>query len=161
VTIFYVIAMAIGVILFTTCTESIRYKTLKFTQFNRQNMQAITLIITSIFFLYMAYMAFFKPKNIYRSLGLREITIDATNEIFGVYGGYGLITGILLLYSLTDSKLADYVQLIVGLSLIGMALGRLLGFISERKPVGKFVKIYFVSEILIGCMSLIGWYYAP
>jgi Domain of unknown function (DUF4345) len=122
-------------------------------------MQKITVIITAIFFLYMAYTAFFKPKNIYRSLGLREISIDAINETFGVYGGYGLITGIMLLYSLSDSNFAIYVQLIVGLSLIGMAVGRLIGFVSITKSIGKYVKIYFVSEILIGSTSLLSWYF--
>jgi hypothetical protein len=122
-------------------------------------MQKVSLVITAIFFLYMAYTAFFKPKNIYRSLGFRDIPNDAINETLGVYGGFGLVIGVLLLYSLSDSVLAGYVQFVVGLSLLGMALGRLSGFFSITKITGKFPKIYFLAEMMFGAISILAWYF--
>ena len=107
----------------------------------------------------MAYTAFFKPQNIYRSLGIRNATNDLVNEIYGVYGGYGLITGLLLLYSLFDTTFAVYIQLIVGLSLNGMALGRIRGFAMAKNHSGKYPKIYFTVELILGTVSLLSWLY--
>lgn len=107
----------------------------------------------AILFLAMGLATLVKPNLLGLTFGTEISLPPWRNEIRAVYGGFGVATAALLF--LVQSSFPDFqsgVYLAVAVALLGMAVGRLVGFAVER--VSGWPVFYFVVEVVGGCLLL-------
>ena len=98
-------------------------------------------------FALMGVLSLVRPLDVVRQFGVRELTADGRNEMFAVYGGFGLATAGVLFAAIFVPSVRPGVLLAVAFALGGMALGRLLSFAAERR-IGRFPRLYLALELI-------------
>ena len=92
----------------------------------------IGIVINAIFFFGMGVSALVQPQFVVSFVKLVPETADARNEIRAVYGGFGIAVSGLLIYAAYVPSIKTGVLLAVAVSLLGMALGRVVSLAIER-----------------------------
>lgn len=108
----------------------------------------------ALLFVVMALVAFASPATVAAYFGTAELTVDGRNEVRAVYGGFGLVVAGLLAVAPYWPRFGPGILLTVGLSLLGMALGRAVSRAVDG-GAGIYPWIFFVVEIVLGG-SLLG-----
>lgn len=109
-------------------------------------------VLSGLFMLGMGSVALFDPAYVTSFFGTHRLTADGRNETRAVYGGYGVLTGLLLLASRGSSK-QDGVYLAMAISFLGMASGRLVSLSIDRK-VGTWPVVFFGVEVVLAIALL-------
>ncbi|HKY89528.1 MAG TPA: DUF4345 domain-containing protein [Nevskiaceae bacterium] len=100
----------------------------------------------AVFFLGMGLVALVRPESILSFFGIPALTLDARNEVRAVYGGFGVAIAGLLVMALRDDGLRAGVLVAVAVALLGMAAGRVVSAIVDRK-VGGWPAVFFCVEV--------------
>ena len=102
-------------------------------------------------FIAMGVMALLRPAQVLAYFGLHNLTPDLRNEVRAVYGGFGVALGMLLMVT-TTSAIGGGVRVAAGISLAGMAGGRVYSWCLER--TGHWPVVFALIEIA-GAMGLL------
>lgn len=114
---------------------------------------ANTLIyLTAVLYLIMGVLGIFQPMRILKMLSVTETSPEMRNEARAVYGGFGVAIATALFLATRLDGLRIGVLFTVAISLLGMAVGRMISLLVER-PSGKNPYIFLVLEILL-CVTL-------
>ncbi len=111
-------------------------------------MKTIFLTGTALFFIGMGILALMRPAAVLALFNINVTTPAGRNEVRAVYGGYGIMMGGLLFYSLSEPELQAGIWFTIALALLGMALGRLFSFLIDR-AMSTMTFLFFVVEIII------------
>lgn len=95
-------------------------------------MTTFAIVTIAILMLGMGLSALVAPTRFQRFVGSEPLGRDGRNEVRAVYGGFGLMMCVLLLYAVGDSTYRSGILLSIGLALISMALGRIISIIPDR-----------------------------
>ncbi len=117
-------------------------------------MQLLLTVPVALFFTGMGLVALVDPTYTLGFFGAGELGPDMRNEVRAVYGGFGLLVGSMLFYSLKPSPLAAGIRAAIALSLIGMALGRVISLMIE--PTTTSFPILFIGVELAMAGMLFG-----
>lgn len=107
----------------------------------------------ALFFFSMGIIGLIRPAAIPRLFKTALTSPEGRNEIRAVYGGYGLAVGALLVHSITQPHTQSGVFLAVGVAMLGMAFGRIVSLLIERR-IGLFPLVFLVVELLIALILL-------
>ena len=114
----------------------------------------IGILVNAIFFLSMGVSALVRPSSVISFVKLVPETVDARNEVRAVYGGFGVVVSVLLIYSAYNSDIRSGALIAVAASLLGMALGRIISLFIE-KP-GKWPIVFMFMESALAGLLLWG-----
>jgi len=103
-------------------------------------------ILVALAFAVMALAALIRPASIGRYFDVRFDSVDGRNEVRAVYGGFGLAMAAVLLLALGAPGLRDGILLTVALALAGMALGRVIGALVDRR-LGRWPLVFGIIEL--------------
>ena len=109
-------------------------------------------VLSGLFMLSMGSVALVDPVFVVSFFGTKRLNADGRSETRAVYGGYGVMTGLLILAS-RGTPHQSGVYLTMALSLLGMAFGRILSFAVDRK-VGLWPQVFFTVEVVLGMALL-------
>ena len=98
-------------------------------------------------FALMGVLSFARPLDVVRQFGVRELNADGRNEVFAVYGGFGLAMAGVLVIAVAVPVLRSGVTLALALALGGMAFGRLVSPAVEGR-IGRFPRLYLIIELI-------------
>lgn len=104
-----------------------------------------SLIVAGLGFVLMGGIALLRPGLVFLPFRASAESPDIRNEIRAVYGGFGLSIGTLLLVSGNLPELQAGIATAVVIALLGMALGRVVGFVLE--PTGPWPWLFCGIEI--------------
>ena len=90
------------------------------------------LFINILFFFFMGLAAIIKPRSVVTFVSFYPETVDARNEVRGVYGGFGIVLAGLLIASDYLPEYKPGILITVAGALFGMAGGRILSSFLER-----------------------------
>ena len=111
--------------------------------------------INAIFFFGMGLSALVKPQFVVSFVKLIPETVDARNEIRAVYGGFGIAMSGLLVYSAYVPSIKIGVLIAVAVSLLGMAVGRVVSLLIERPGLWPICFIFMESGLAALLLSSI------
>ena len=111
-------------------------------------MEATVGIVAALFAL-MGGLALAWPGRIVALFGISELTADGRNEVRAVYGGLGLAAALALVWGLVNPRLAPGIFYTMGLLLWGMAAGRVISLLIERRA-GFFPYLFLGVELVGG-----------
>lgn len=119
--------------------------------------------LVACFFAAMGLVALTSPETVLSFFGTKVLTRDGRSEVRAVYGGYGVGIAVLLfgatgLIGGADSLLASTcvqsgVFVTVAVSMMGMALGRIVSAVVDGKP-GPYVWLFFFVELALAAALL-------
>lgn len=112
-------------------------------------------LVVAVFFAGMGIAALASPAFIWAPFGVAPTTPDARNEVRGVYGGFGIAIAALLVLTDDSADLRDGVLLAVGVSLLGMAGGRLVSGLLEPRPLLRWPGFFLLVETGLAALCLI------
>ena len=91
------------------------------------------------------------PQFVVGRFGIRLDAPDSRTEVRAVYGGYGIAVAALVIWVVaTGSPLAPGVLIAMGVSMTGMAAGRLAGAAAERAVPFGWAGAFFLVECALG-----------
>jgi Domain of unknown function (DUF4345) len=93
--------------------------------------------------------ALIEPRRLLRAFGIRADTVDAANEVRAVYGGFPLALAGLLGFAALGGRGAEGIVLAAAASSFGMAAGRIVSALADRK-LGRAPALFLALEILVG-----------
>jgi len=111
----------------------------------------IGILINVIFFFGMGISALISPKSVISFVSLVPTTVDARNEVRAVYGGFGIAISLLLVFATFSADIRSGVLVSVAVSLIGMALGRVISILIEKPGIWPVIFI-FMESFLAGLL---------
>jgi len=111
----------------------------------------IAVVGAAVFYAVIGLAAIAKPQTLLKGFGLEANAPDSRNEIRGVYGGFPLVVAGLLLFALTRPDVADGILLAIAASSAGMAFGRIVSALIDRK-LGQYPAMFLVLEIAVALM---------
>ena len=111
----------------------------------------IAVVGAAVFYAVIGLAAIAKPQTLLKGFGLEANALDSRNEIRGVYGGFPLVVAGLLLFALTRPDVADGILLAIAASSAGMAFGRIVSALIDRK-LGQYPAMFLVLEIAVALM---------
>ncbi|MFF3667218.1 DUF4345 domain-containing protein [Microtetraspora malaysiensis] len=115
----------------------------------------MVIVVVAVFFLGMGLFGLVAPATLIRPFRMIADSSEARSEVRAVYGGFGVAVGGLLLMSLADAGgMRTGVVVTVAVSLLGMAIGRLVGRAVERPAAFYPVWCYFWVEVAAGSTLL-------
>lgn len=106
-------------------------------------------------FAVMGLLAILAPLKLTQQFGIRSLDIDGRNEVRAVYGGFGLMMTTALVLALNTAGLRPGICIAVGLALVGMAGGRFLSSLMDRR-IGKLPLMFLFIETI----GAVGLFYA-
>jgi hypothetical protein len=109
-------------------------------------------VVTSavaLMFVIMSLVAFASPATVVAYFGTSELSVDGRNEVRAVYGGFGLVVAGVLAVAPYWPRFGPGILLTVGLSLLGMALGRAISRAVDG-GAGFYPWLFFVIEVVLG-----------
>jgi hypothetical protein len=111
---------------------------------------SVLVTIVAIFFAGMGAAALVRPAVVWAPFGVAPTTPAARNEVRAVYGGFGIAIAILLMVADNASAgFRDGALVATAVALVGMAAGRIVGFVLEPRSVGRFTVLFGVIEIVL------------
>jgi hypothetical protein len=110
------------------------------------------LFTSAVFFGGMGLLALALPGRLSALVGFpAELSPDARNEVRAVYGGFGVAVAAILGLAARDESLVTGVAAAIGASLAGMAGGRVVAALLERK-MGRMPLLFFAVESSLAAM---------
>jgi hypothetical protein len=116
-------------------------------------MDTMLVMLVAAFFASMGLVALLRPARVLSFFGTPELTRDGRNEVRAVYGGFGLAVAGLLLATFFIPGLRHGVIVTVAVSLVGMAMGRLVAAVIDGWP-GFYPSLFLGVELLLAGMLL-------
>ena len=110
--------------------------------------------ITALAFLLMGVVALVSPHSITRWVAITTLPVPARNEVRAVYGGYGVAMAVLLVVCRDQPHWRDGAVVTLSMALLGMAVGRLLSWLVDRR-LDRYHALFMVIEIVLGLGLLI------
>jgi hypothetical protein len=105
----------------------------------------------ALFFGAIGVSAMIRPRNLLQGFSIEANEPESRNEIRAVYGGFPLAVAALLIFSLTRPDLSDGILIALATSSAGMAIGRIVSVIIDRK-IDRDPAIYMVLELIVALM---------
>jgi hypothetical protein len=97
----------------------------------------------------MGIFALLWPARIMAFFGTSELTLAGRNEVRAVYGGFGLAAAAALTWGLLSPRLAPGIFFALGLALWGMAAGRGISVLIDKKA-DPLLWLFFAAELAMG-----------
>jgi hypothetical protein len=119
-----------------------------------ESVRDFLIVLVSAFWLWLGVMAFRHPRHLLRGFGIDTQTIDARNEVRGIYGGFPLAMSAILIGSLFAPHLKDGIAICIGAATLGMCLGRAISGIIDHK-LGKLPKLFGAIELAIAAILIL------
>lgn len=116
-------------------------------------MQLTIVILEAAFFFGMGVIALVTPTFVVQLFGETNIGADMRNEVRAVYGGFGIAIAAVLVASLKVETIRSGVYVVVAVALFGMACGRIISLLIEKR-LGLFPTVFLVVEVLLGSALL-------
>ncbi len=110
--------------------------------------------MTALAFLLMGLVALVSPHSITRWVAITTLPVPARNEVRAVYGGYGVAISVLLVVCRDQPQWRDGVVVTLSLALLGMAAGRLLSWLVDRR-LDRYPALFMGIEVVLGVGLLI------
>lgn len=107
----------------------------------------LPILFAALAFALMGIGALANPLLVTRQFGIRELTPAGRNEIRAVYGGFGLAMAGVLVIALQAPDLRPGICLTTALALTGMAIGRLVSALADRR-LDAMPIVYMALEVL-------------
>lgn len=109
----------------------------------------------AVFFAGMGLAAIARPGFVVGFFGIELKTYAGRSEVRAVYGGFGLAVAALIAFAVAaPSAISAGILLAIGISVGGMAAGRLLGgFLERRMPLG-WVGVFLAVEVALSAALL-------
>ncbi|MCA2228451.1 DUF4345 family protein [Nonomuraea aurantiaca] len=123
-------------------------------------MSAVVIAVVAIFFLGMGVYGLVAPAALIRPFRIVADSAEARTEVRAVYGGFGVAVGGLLLAAAADvGGMRTGVVVTIAISLLGMAVGRLVARLVERPSAFYPCWLYFWVEVVGGgaLLAAITW----
>ncbi|KAJ0392207.1 hypothetical protein P43SY_011942 [Pythium insidiosum] len=115
-------------------------------------------IVVAVFFVGMGLYGLLAPALLVQPFGIELTRTDARNEVRAVYGGYGLAVGAALALLSARGDIGPTYRrgffLAIAVSLVGMALGRVLSRLSEAPSAFYPAWFYLVVELVLAALLL-------
>ena len=119
-------------------------------------MEDVAVVVVAAFFAGMGLLGLARPDDVVGRFGTLLPGVDARNEVRAVYGGFGVAVAALLGTALAASdSFRDGVLAAVAVALVGMAFGRLVGFVVERPTSWSSPTVLFLA-VELGLAGLLG-----
>ena len=96
--------------------------------------------------------SFVKPELVTAQFGIPTLSLAGRNEVRAVYGGFGILMSCALYVALVTPTLRSGIYFTVALALGGMAAGRSISWLIDRK-IDKWPFFYLLLETV--CASMI------
>jgi hypothetical protein len=93
------------------------------------------------------------PERVVALFGTEALTPEGCNEVRAVYGGFGLAAASVLAWGLLSETLASGIFFALGFSLWGMAAGRIVSVLIDRKA-GALPLLLLAVELALGAVLL-------
>lgn len=107
------------------------------------------------FFAGMGLAALVRPAFVVGFFGIRLETYAGRSEVRAVYGGFGLAVAMILAFAVwVPSSLSAGILVAVGVAVGGMAAGRLVGGVLERRMPFGWVGVFLAVEIALASALL-------
>ncbi len=120
-------------------------------------MDDVAVGLVAAFFAGMGVFALVRPPEVVARFGVRIDTADGRNEVRAVYGGFGLAVAAILVVAIgDDGSFRDGVLAAVAASLVGMAAGRVVGFVLERPSRRSPTLVFLAVELVLAALLLVG-----
>ncbi len=92
-----------------------------------------------------------RPVLVTRQFGIFDLTVAGRNEVRSVYGGFGLAMAAMLAAALWRPELRVGVCLTVAAALAGMAGGRVLSTVIDRR-IDRWPAVYMCLEAVVAAL---------
>ena len=118
----------------------------------------VAVVLVAAFFAGMGALGLARPEQVVGRFGTVLPGVDARNEVRAVYGGFGVAVAALLGTALAaGDEFRDGVLAAVAVSLVGMAVGRLVGFVLERPASWRSPTVLFLAvELVLAALLCVG-----
>ena len=103
--------------------------------------------IAALGFGLMGFGALAGPEQVAGQFGIAALDIDGRNEVRAVYGGFGLVMAAILAFVAVDDEYRTGVALTIALSLVGMALGRVISAGIDTS-ITRVPLLYLIIELI-------------
>lgn len=95
------------------------------------------------------------PARVLAQFGVAVETADGRNEVRAVYGGFGLAVAALLgVAAAGEGGVREGILVAVGFALAGMAAGRVLSALADRRASGYPVAAFLAIELVCAALLL-------
>ncbi|WP_045481301.1 DUF4345 domain-containing protein [Vibrio owensii] len=117
-------------------------------------MSKLLVYLTALFFLlYGAIFAVFPVDMANLITGSSPNSTSATIDFRATYGGAQFAIGLVLILVLKIKQDVTLALIIVAITLLSMAFGRLIGILSDGQP-NTLMYVYLVAELVFGLLAL-------
>jgi hypothetical protein len=116
-------------------------------------MDLVLTYLVALFFLGMGLVALADPERVVAYFGIATLTVDGRSEVRAVYGGFGIAVAALLVFALQSDRLGAGILAAVGLSLAGMAAGRLVSRLADG-GAGFYPRLFLGLELVMAAALL-------
>lgn len=111
--------------------------------------------LAGLFYLALGLAALARPATLLAGFGLVAEGIDARNEVRAVYGGFPLAVAGLVVWSLSGTPHAVGILLALAVASLGMALGRLVSALVDRR-IGRLPAWFIGVEVALALLLAAG-----
>lgn len=110
--------------------------------------ETITIAAVAVFFLGMGGYALAAPAALLRPFGVRVDSPESRSEVRAVYGGFGVaVAAVLTVAAIDVGGIRTGAVVAVGAALAGMALGRVVSRLLDRRTAFYPIWFYFWVEV--------------
>ena len=118
-------------------------------------MAAAAPALAGLFYLALGLAALARPGTLLAGLGLAAEGVDARNEVRAIYGGFPLAVAGLVVWSMSGGAHAAGILLALAVTSLGMALGRLMSAVIDRR-IGRLPTLFVAVELVLGLLLAVG-----
>jgi hypothetical protein len=111
--------------------------------------------LAGLFYLALGLTALARPANLLAGFGVAAEGVDARNEVRAVYGGFPLAVAGLVACSLSGAPNATGILLSLAVASLGMALGRLVSAVLDRR-IGRLPAVFAGLEVALALLLAAG-----
>ena len=113
----------------------------------------VPILLALILALLMGLGAIIVPIRVTRQFDILELTAAGRNEVRSVYGGFGVAMAVMFALALWRPELRNGICLTAAAALAGMAGGRLLSALIDRK-IARYPLFYLCLEAVVASLLL-------
>lgn len=111
--------------------------------------------LAGLFYLALGLAALARPTTLLAGFGLAAEGVDARNEVRAVYGGFPLAVAGLVVWSLSGATHAAGILLALAVASLGMAVGRLVSAMIDRR-IGRLPALFVGVELALALLLAAG-----
>jgi len=111
--------------------------------------------LAGLFYLALGLAAVARPATLLAGFGLAAEGVDARSEVRAVYGGFPLAVAGLVVWSMSGAAHAAGILLALAVASFGMALGRLMSAVIDRR-IGRLPTLFVAVELVLGLLLAVG-----